>query len=139
MYKRLNLPKGLVDPTSCTFHDIVPGRKAYPIGKVMLPVTFGSPSNYYTEMIQFELVNFNSPYHCVLGRQEFAKFMAVPHYAYNAMKIPGPASIITVRDDPDLAIECEDTSTAMADAVIMEEMDHSQELAKYATPMTIPS
>ena len=79
-YKRLNLPKGLVDPTTCTFHGIVPGRKEYPLGKVALPVTFGSPSTLRTEVIQFELVDFNSPYHCVLGRQAFAKFIAAPHY-----------------------------------------------------------
>ena len=59
-YKRLNLPKGLVEPTTCTFHGIVPGRKAYPLGKVALRVTFGSPSNFRTEKIQFEQVDFNS-------------------------------------------------------------------------------
>jgi hypothetical protein len=32
------------------------------------------------ERITFELVNFCSPYHCVLGWQAFAKFMAAAHY-----------------------------------------------------------
>ena len=41
----------MVEPTACTFHDIVPGRKAYPISKVTLTVTFGSPSNYHMEKI----------------------------------------------------------------------------------------
>ena len=81
----------------------MPGYKAYPIGKVTLPVTFGSPSNFRTEKIQFELVNFKRPYHCVLGRQAFAKFMATPHYTYNTMKLSGPSGIITVRGNPELA------------------------------------
>ena len=46
--------------------------------------------------------------------------MATPHYAYNAMEIPGPGGIITIRGDPDLAVECETTGSRMADAVIAE-------------------
>jgi hypothetical protein len=57
----------MIETTHCTFHGIVPGRKAYPIGNVTLPVTFGTPQNFRTERITFELVNFKSPYHCVLG------------------------------------------------------------------------
>jgi hypothetical protein len=61
----------------------MPGRNAYPIGKITLPVTFGTPQNFRTERITFELVNFKSPYHSVLGCQAFARFMATPHYTYN--------------------------------------------------------
>jgi hypothetical protein len=131
-FKRLGLSDSIVEPTAVTFHGIVPGRKAYPIGKVSLPVTFGTPSNYRTERIQFELVNFRSSYHCVLGRQAFAKFMAASHYAYNMMKIPGPRGIITVRGDPDAALACEDEGARLADAVVAAEIDTTAELAKIA-------
>ena len=57
----------MIKTTHTTFHGIVPGRKAYPIGKVMLPVTFGTPDNFHTERIVFEMVNFCIRYHCVLG------------------------------------------------------------------------
>ena len=67
-FRRLGLPQLAVEASSCTFHGIVPGRKAYSLGKVALPVTFGMPANFRTEKIVFELVNFRSPYHCVLGR-----------------------------------------------------------------------
>jgi hypothetical protein len=96
-----------------------------------LPVNFGTPVNYRTERITFEVVNFRSPYHCVLGRQAFARFMATPHYAYNMMKMPGPRGIITVHGDPEIAVECEDTGTKLANAVIAEEHDNIAELAKY--------
>ena len=130
-FRRLKLPTSIIEPTGTTFHGIVPGRKAYPIGKVALPVTFGTPENYRTERIYFELVDHRSPYHCVIGRQAFAKFMAAPHYAYNMMKMPGPNGIITIHGDPDMAVECEDNGAKMADAVIHEEMDKAGELAKY--------
>ena len=123
----------MIETTHTTFHGIVPGRKAYPIGKVTLPVTFSTPANFRTERIVFELVPFDSPYHCVLGRQAFAKFMAAPHYAYNAMKLPGPCGVITINGDPDMAAECEAKGAELADAVITAEANHADELAKYAS------
>ena len=127
------LPQSMIETTYTTFHDIVPGRKAYPIGKVTLPVTFGTPANFRTERIVFELVPFDSPYHCVLGRQAFAKFMAAPHYAYNTMKLPGPRGVITIHGDPDMAAECEAKGAELADAVIAAEANHTDELANYAS------
>jgi hypothetical protein len=87
-FRRLQLPKSMIEPTRCTFHGIVPGRKAFPICHITLLITFGASQNYRTKRIIFKLVNFRSPYHCVLGRLAFAKFMAVSHYAYNLLKIP---------------------------------------------------
>jgi hypothetical protein len=52
----------MIEHTLCTFHGIIPGRKAFSIGKVTLPVTFDMPSNFRMEWITFELVNFRSPY-----------------------------------------------------------------------------
>lgn len=49
----MKLAESMIEPTKTTFHDIVPGRKAYPIGKVALPVTFGTPENFRTERIIF--------------------------------------------------------------------------------------
>ncbi|XP_051213036.1 uncharacterized protein [Lolium perenne] len=129
---RLGMLDSRLENTKVTFHGIIPRRKAFPIGKVTLPVTFGTPVNYHTDRITFEVVNFRSPYHCVLGRQAFARFMVAPHYAYNMMKMPGPRGVITVRGDPEMALECEDSSAKLADAVIAEEHDNIVELAKNA-------
>jgi hypothetical protein len=138
-FRRLELPDSPLETTSVTFRGIVPGRKAFPIGKVTLPVTFGTPATYHTERISFEVVNFHSLYHCILGRQAFAKFMATPHYAYNMMRLPGPHNVITVRGDPDLALECVDNSAKLADAVIAAECDNTAELAKYPVDHNDPS
>jgi hypothetical protein len=138
-FRRLGLPDSRLENTSVTLHGIIPGQKAFPIGKITLSVTFGTSANYRTERISFEVVNFRSPYHCVLGRQTFAKFMATPHYTYNMMKMPGPRGIITVRGDPDLALECEDNDAKLADAVIAAERDNTAELAKYPVDHNDPA
>ena len=39
------------------FYGIVPGMKAYPLGNLDLPVTFGSRTNYRTETFTFEVVD----------------------------------------------------------------------------------
>ena len=109
----------------------MPGHKAYSLGKVALPLTFGTPANFCTEKIIFELVNFRSPYHCVLGRQTLARFMASNHYAYNTMKIPGPNGPISIHGDPSMALECEIEGGRMADAVIAEEENKADAFAKY--------
>jgi hypothetical protein len=42
------------------------------------------------------VVDLNIPYHALLGRPALAKFMAVPHYTYLKMKLPGPRGVITI-------------------------------------------
>src|SRR3954471_1592115 len=79
-----------------TFHRIVPGKAVYPLGKISLEVLFGSTRNFRKETLDFEVVNWKSQYHAILGRPAFARFMAVPHYAYLKMKMPGPRGVITV-------------------------------------------
>ena len=39
------------------FYGILPGMKAYPLGNLDLPVTFGSRTNYHTETLSFEVVD----------------------------------------------------------------------------------
>jgi hypothetical protein len=84
-------------PTDCSFHGIVPGSANYPFGKIELDVCFGNSSNYRKEKLEFEVMDWPSQYHAIQGRPPFAKFMAVPHYAYLTLKIPGPRGTITVQ------------------------------------------
>jgi hypothetical protein len=42
-------------------------------------------------------MDWPSQYHAILGRPAFAKFMAVPHYAYLTLKILGPKGTIMVQ------------------------------------------
>jgi hypothetical protein len=76
-------------PSKSPFYGIVPGNAMHPLGTAVLPVTFGTRENYRTEFIKFEVANFESSYHAILGRLALAKFMAVLHYVYLLLKIPG--------------------------------------------------
>jgi hypothetical protein len=94
-------------PTDCSFHGIVPGAANYPLGKIELNVCFGSSSNYRREKLEFEVMNWPSQYHTILGLPAFAKFMAVPHYAYLTLKIPGPNGTITVQGSFKVSNTCD--------------------------------
>jgi hypothetical protein len=76
-------------PSKSPFYGIVPGNAAHPLGMVVLPFTFGMRENYRTEFIKFDVANFKSSYHAILGRLALAKFIAVPHYVYLLLKMPG--------------------------------------------------
>jgi hypothetical protein len=57
--------------------------------------------------LTFEITDFLSAYHAILGRPCYAKFMAVPNYTYLKLKIPGPHRIITIGGDRQQAHLCE--------------------------------
>jgi hypothetical protein len=69
------------------FHGIIPGKRVQPLGRLDLPVCFGTPSNFRRETLTFEVVGFQGTYHAVLGRPCYAKFMAIPNYTYLKLKI----------------------------------------------------
>jgi hypothetical protein len=98
---------GMITPTSVPFYGIVPGKEAMPLGQITLPVTFGTPSNYRTEFIEFEVAYFESSYHAILGRPALAKFMVIPHYPYLLLKMPGTNGVLSLRGDLKRAIDCD--------------------------------
>jgi hypothetical protein len=83
-------------PSKSPFYGIVLGNAAHPLGTMVLPVTFSTRENYRTEFIKFEVANFESSYHAILGRPALAKFMAVPHYVYLLLKMPGQSGVLTL-------------------------------------------
>jgi hypothetical protein len=48
------------------FYRVVPGKQSVHLGRVTLPVTFRDTSNYRTDTLTFEVVNFSGPYHIIL-------------------------------------------------------------------------
>ena len=90
------IPTSILKTSSTTFHGIVPGKAVYPLGKISLEVIFGKESNFRKETLDFEVVDWRSQYHAILGRPAFARFMVVPHYAYLKLKMPGPRGVITI-------------------------------------------
>ncbi|XP_010239105.1 uncharacterized protein LOC104584952 [Brachypodium distachyon] len=94
--RKMNRSTTKLAPTKTTFHGIIPGKAATPLSKVNLDVVFRTPDNFRRERIDFEVVNWPSQYHMVLSRVALARFMAVPHYAYLKLKMPGPNGVITI-------------------------------------------
>jgi hypothetical protein len=89
----------MLTPNKTPFYSIVPGNAATPLGSVALPVTFGMKDNYRTEYIKFEVPDFNSSYHAILGKPALAKFMAVPHYVHLLLNTPDKIGVLTLRGD----------------------------------------
>jgi hypothetical protein len=96
----------LVVSDTC-FYGITPGKANIPLGKIALDVVFGSRENFRREKIEFKFIDWPSQYHAILGRPAYAPFMAVSHYAYLMMKMPGPSGIITVKGSFALSDNCD--------------------------------
>ena len=76
-------------------------------------MVFGSPDNFRSEELIFDIVPFRSGYHALLGRTAFARFNAVPHYAYLKLKMPGPCGVITVHGNTERSLRTEEHTAAL--------------------------
>ena len=94
---KMGIDPSRIKPTKTTFKGITPGVEAHCTGSVTLEVVFGSPDNFRSKELIFDIVPFCSGYHALLGRTAFARFNAVPYYAYLKLKMPGPRGVITVK------------------------------------------
>jgi hypothetical protein len=112
--KAMSISLESLKPTDCSFHGIVLGSANYPLGKIELDVCFGNSSNYRREKLEFEVMDWPSQYHAILGCPAFAKFMAVPHYAYLTLKILGPKGTIMVQGSFEVSNTCDKEFNRMA-------------------------
>jgi hypothetical protein len=103
-----------LNPTDCSFHDIVLGSANHPLGKIELDVCFGDSGNYHKEKLEFEVMDWPSQYHAILGQPTFAKFMAVPYYTYLTFKIPRPKGTIIVQGSFEVSNTCDKEFNRMA-------------------------
>ena len=88
--RKMGINPSRIKPTKATFKGVIPGVEACCTGSITLEVVFGSPDNFRSEELIFDIVPFRSGYHALLGRTTFARFNAVPHYGYLKLKMPGP-------------------------------------------------
>jgi hypothetical protein len=125
----------MLTKSASPLYGIVPGNAAIPLGSVVLPVTFGeSRDNYRTEYVKFEVADFETFYHAILGRRAIAKFMVVPHYTYLVLKMPSPVGVISLQGDLKISHDCdmeavEITSTNQVPNAMMEVYAASKKLA----------
>src|SRR4051812_26440312 len=103
-----------IKPTKTTFKGVIPGVEAHCTGSVTLEVVFGSPDNFQSKELIFDIVPFRSGYHALLGRTAFARFNAVPHYAYLNLNMPAPRGVITVNGNTERSLRTEEHTAALA-------------------------
>ena len=73
---KMEIDRSHIEQSSTTFRGIIPSRKAQCAGKITLDAAFGTPENYRSKEITFQVAPFNSGYHALLGRDAFACFQA---------------------------------------------------------------
>jgi hypothetical protein len=112
--KAMSISLEWLKPTDCSFHRIVLGSANHPLWKIELDVCFGDSDNFRREKLEFEVMDWPSQYHVIMGRPAFVKFMAVPHYVYLTLKIPGPKGNITVQGSFKVSNTCDKEFNRMA-------------------------
>jgi hypothetical protein len=117
-FEGLGLTQDQLQSSPHPFYGVVLGKQSVPLRRVTLPVTFKDASNYRTETLVFEVVNFTRPYQVIMGQPCYVKFMVIPSYAYLKLKIPGPIGIITMEAKTHRALDCEQNSLELATTVV---------------------
>src|SRR4051812_7535703 len=117
-----------------TFHGIVPGKAVYPLGRISLEVVFGNAMNFRKETLDFKVVDWKLQYQAILGRPAFAHFMAVPHYAYLKLKMPGPNGVITISGSFVKSDRCDKEFHKIAEAFVAHQDNRTTGLAEEALP-----
>src|SRR4051812_24035468 len=112
--QKMEIDWNRIERSNTTFRGIIPSQEARCTRKITLDVVFGTPDNYRSEQITFQVALFRSGYHAILGREAFTVFQAIPHYGYMKLKMPGPNRIITLTSDPDIALRAENKTAALA-------------------------
>ena len=108
-----------IDPTKIrhsktSFRGVTPGPNARCMGSLRLEVMFGSPDNFRREQLTFHIAPFSSSYQALLGREAFARFNAIPHYASLKLKMLGPRAIIIVSGNTERSLRAEECVAALA-------------------------
>jgi hypothetical protein len=94
-FQKLQIPMSRLSP-SCLFLGVGLGS-IIPRDSISLPVTFGTPENYRTKSVIFDVVDVNLSFNATIGRTTLYQFMAVTHYEYLIMKMSSPNGIIKIR------------------------------------------
>jgi hypothetical protein len=93
---KMNVQLANLLPSKTSFHDIVPQKPIYPLGSIHLDVIFSTHENFRKEKIEFVVIDWPSQYHAILRNLVFARFMAVPHYAYLKMRMLDNQGSLTI-------------------------------------------
>jgi hypothetical protein len=66
------------------------------------------------EYLNFEVADFKSSYHTILGRPMLARFMAIPHYTYLVLKMLALNGVLSVFGDLIVSFKCDSEALDIA-------------------------
>ena len=112
--RKMGIDPSRISQSNTTFKGVIPGVEAHCTGSLTLEVVFGLPDNFRSEELIFDISPFRSGYHALLGRTAFARFNAIPHYAYLKLKMPGPRGVITISGNTERSLRAEEYVAALA-------------------------
>ena len=95
--RKLGVNPATIHLGNTSFQGVTPGPDTPSMGSLTLEVTFGSPDNFRSEKLTFHIAPFISRYQALLGREAFARFNAIPHYASLTLKMLPPRGIISLQ------------------------------------------
>ena len=95
--RKMGINPAIIRHGNTSFQGVTPGPDTHCMGSLLLEVMFGSPDNFRSEKLTFHIAPFISSYQALLGREAFARFNAIPHYASLTLKMPGPRGIISLK------------------------------------------
>ena len=106
--RKMGIDPSRISQSNTTFKGVIPDVEARCMGSLVLEVVFGSPDNFRSERLTFDIAPFRSGYQALLRREAFARFNAIPHYASLTLKMPGPCGIITVHGNIKRSLHAEE-------------------------------
>jgi hypothetical protein len=130
-FDRMGISHSLLKPADNPLYGFV-GKGTPPIGKIEIPLSFGTTPNTRSEQVTFDIVDMVYPYNAIMGQRSINKLEVAIHRLYLCMKILGPQGAITIYGDqqvtrkierdfvPDqhnvhcLTTKCKDTSNTRA-------------------------
>ncbi|XP_062230315.1 uncharacterized protein LOC133928040 [Phragmites australis] len=97
------------------FHGITPNSSTMPLGQIKLHITISVPDNFCIEKVTFDVTDVETTYNVIIGPPMVGRFMDVVLHAYQALKIPGPKGVITVKGDQNVVAKCDKQSLEMVE------------------------
>jgi hypothetical protein len=126
--RKIEIPMNNLLPTETSFHGIIPGKPTYPLGAIHLDVIFGTSANFQKERTEFEVIDWPSQYHAILGRPAFTRLMVVPHYAYLKLWMPANRGPLTISGSFAHSENCDKDFNSMSQTFgVHKELHHIRE------------
>ena len=111
--RKMGINPAIIRHGNTSFQGVTPGPGTQSMGSFSLEVMFGSLDNFRSEKLTFHIAPFVSRYQALLGREAFARFNAIPHYASLTLKMPGPRGIISLKGNTECSSRVEDYAAAL--------------------------